>query len=478
MKRTFLVLFVAAGYLILALAACAINNTKTAPSKVSPAVTAQPHKGGAELGQPTPVEQPQLHNAIKKRHNVLLTKPPQKWPKDLAWRPLRHFGPFYYGSEFAQIQVRLTGASAIWYFNDFFATCTDASWYTQYFAGNLPATPTSIPSTPPSTQYIPGQFRGSDGIHDLLFGLDSVELSSQFGGSVKLSFQTIEDYEYEVQKGQIIWDVRSIEMIIFVTPRAEVFNQPNRVNYSNNLSVVFVPHDPIAYDISGSAIALMDDPKIDELQDALQAAASLLISQTAFANTASKFVHGFLHGQLQNEIGASEIVTMIEVRDGFIDAYTQNATPMFSISLRLHPIHVDDEQGFKNVTGDIFAEHVFTLPRGSDDNPVFGYEFAVASGDSTTFRSSGFFNLQECTELQEFLYMVSATGWGGLFTDPRTGHLIDTVSIDCNVLQSRQNASNYGVVSRRTQVENFPISDSQGQFGRVTVESQISLFLR
>ena len=74
--------------------------------------------------------------------------------------------------------------------------------------------------------------------------------------------------------------------------------------------------------------------------------------------------------------------------------------------------------------------------------------------------------------------MVTATGWGGLFTDPRTGRLIDLVKFDCNVLQSRQNASNYGVVSRRTQVENFPISDSQGQFGRVTVESQISLYLR
>lgn len=478
MKRTCLVLLVAVGYVILSLAACAVSNSKTAPSKVSPAATAQPQKGGAELGQPTPVEQPQLQTAIKKRHNVLITKPPQSWPKDLAWRPLRHFGPFYYGSEFAQIQLRVNGASAIWYFNDFFASCPDASWYTQYFAGNLPATSTSIPSTPPSTQYIPGQFRGSDGIHDLLFGLDSVELSSQFGGSVKLSFQAIEDYEYEVQQGQTIWDVRSIEMIIFVTPRAEVFNQPNRINYGNNLSVVFVPHDPIAYDISGSVIALMDDPKIDDLQNTLQTAASQLNSQTAFVNIASKFVHGFLHGQLQNEIGASEIVTMIEVRDGFIDAYTQNATPMFSVSLRLHPIHVDDEQGFKNVTGDIFAEHVFTLPRGSDDNPVFGYEFAVGSGDSTPFRNSGLFNLQECTELQEFLYMVTATGWGGLFTDPRTGRLIDTVGIDCNLLQNRQNASNYGVVSRRTQVENFPISDSQGQFGRVTVESQISLFLR
>ena len=164
-----------------------------------------------------------------------------------------------------------------WFFNKYYATCPDAQWHRQYFRNNLPENATP---DPPSPYTIPGAFPAADGLHDLLFELDRVELKSQFGGSVELTFQTKENYEFELRKDNTIWDFESLSMAVYVTPDAKIFNTPNQIGVKIPIGIVFQVNNPTAYTINanGQIVRKPEDDAMEGLQAALDEIQAALLN--------------------------------------------------------------------------------------------------------------------------------------------------------------------------------------------------------
>lgn len=404
---------------------------------------------------------------------------PQGWPATMAWRPLRHFGPFTDIGDLSQIQLHINGNFVRWYFNKYYATCPDAQWHRQYFRDNLPENATP---DPPSPYYIPGAFPTADGLHDLLFELDRVELKSQFGGSVELTFRAKEDYEFELRKDNTIWDFESLSMAVYVTPDAKIFNTPNQIGAKIPIGIVFQVNNPTAYTINanGQILRKPEDHTMEGLQAALDEIQAALLSP--MGTDPIRYVHGFIHGQMQNKIGYTEKVKMVEISDSFLEVLTEPGTQMFSIGLRLNPITLDTSDSLKNVTGTISGIHGYTPSPTYEDNPWVSREFAFGSGDSSPFASHGHFELSTCETLKEFYIWVEVTGWytgfiSGFFKDPRKDIMLDSVSFSCETLRQRANSGQWGMVHGPTFHPDI-LEDSDGEFGSITVESRVHVFLR
>ena len=417
--------------------------------------------------------------AIRVRAGNKTFAKPQDWPAAKAWRPLRHFGPFSDIGDLSQIQLHINGNFVRWYFNKYYSTCPDAQWHKQYFRNNLPDNTTP---DPPSPFYKPGEFPASDGLHDLLFELDRVELKSQFGGSVELNFRTKENYEFELRKGNTIWDFESLKMAVYVTPDANIFNTPAQIAAKKPIGIVFQASNPTAYvaNASGPILRKSDDGAMEGLQAALDEIQAALLNP--MGTDPIRYVHGFIHGQLQNEIGYTEKVKMVEISDGFLDVLTEPGTQMFSIGLRLNPIKLDTSDGLKNVTGTISGIHGYSPSPSDSDNPWVSREFAFGSGDSSAFASHGYFELDTCEALKEFYIWVEVTAWytgfiSAFIKDPRKDIMLDSVSFSCDTLRQRANSGQWGMVYGPT-FHRDTLEDSDGEFGSITVESRIHVFLR
>jgi len=404
---------------------------------------------------------------------------PQDWPATMAWRPLRHFGPFTDIGDLSQIQLHINGNFVRWFFNKYYATCPDAQWHRQYFGNNLPENATP---DPPSPYYLPGEFPTADGLHDLLFELDRVELKSQFGGSVELTFRTRENYEFELRKGNTLWDFESLIMAVYVTPNANIFNTPSQIAAKTPTAIEFQANNPTAYTINtnGQIMRKSADDAMEGLQAALDVIQASLLSP--MGTNSIRYVHGFIHGQMQNKIGYTEKVKMVEISDSFLEVLTEPGTQMFSIGLRLNPITLDTSDGLKNVTGTIVGIHGYTPSPTHEDNPWVSREFAFASGDSSPFANHGHFELSTCDNLKEFYIWVEVTGWytgfiSGFFKDPRKDTMLDSVSFSCETLRQRANSGQWGMVHGPTFHSDI-LEDSDGEFGSITVESRVHVFLR
>ena len=449
---------------------CGAGDSKLKPQPVKPAKKAS----NLEIS-----EKAMKATAIRVQSSKKAFAKPQGWPTNKAWRPLRHFGPFTDIGDTAQIQLHVNGNSVRWYFNNYYATCPDAQWHERYFRNDLPKNATPDPPTP---RYKPGELRASDGMHDLLFELDRVELKSLFGGSVELIFQTRENYEFEFRKDDTIWDFESLRMSIYVTPIAEIFNTPNFITNQKPIGIVFQAKNPTAYTIANEQfLRKPDDNTMEGLQAALDEVQVSLLN--SIGTNAIRFVHGLIHGQLQNKIGNSNKVKMVEITDGFIDVLTEPGTKMFSVALRLDPITLDTSDGLKNVTGTISGIHAYDSSPSNSDNPWVSREFAFGSGDSTLYASHGHFELDECDLLKEGFYAyVEVTGWytgfiDAFFRDPRKDNMLTDVELDCGIIRQRANAGHWGTAYGPDSYTKI-LQDSDGEFGSITVKSRVSVYLR
>lgn len=97
---------------------CAAPNRSTTV-KVRPAIRAL--SAGLTLGLNT-------SPFVAAGANRILDAPPPSWPTALKWKPRRFFGPFWAGSDLAQIQLSI-GSVVQWYFNSFFTGHPDATVY-------------------------------------------------------------------------------------------------------------------------------------------------------------------------------------------------------------------------------------------------------------------------------------------------------------------------------------------------------------
>jgi hypothetical protein len=405
---------------------------------------------------------------------TLPIRPPANWLSGIRWRPLRHFGPFHYGSDFEQIQI----FGSTWYFNDYFSTCPDASWYRQYFGGNLPQNRTPIRTSPPPPTYVPGEYPANPNDLEVLFRLEHITYSSNYGGSVKLTFLSIEDYEYEVRHGQTLWDVSSLEMQVYVVPRAGVFNSTSSYTiYSNNtVHVDFNAYDPVAYEIgSGNIISRLNDTKSNELSEHLNTIGASLIN--SFTLPAVRFVHGFLHGQFQSEIGTNDFVDMIEISDGFLSMHTRAPIPMLFLETRLS--YIDIPRDHYLFYGILFFNGYTSGTQG----PLTGWgRFKKKNGRSTQYRIRAVYDEEECSNIwYTWIKLEDLHVAGGLFSDVRlAGDWHYQIYYPCGGFDfsappplSANSRTEYGPIT-----EDIILRDDDGIFGMIGFQYRIRLFFR
>ena len=435
-----------------------------------------------------------LSTALQSIHSPAVSEAPSNWPANRAWRPRRHTGPFYRGSDLGLVQIVARQTSGGWYFNDYFATCPDGPFYSLYFNNTLPST-----ATPPNVP-VPGTVPSNAGFNSVIFGLQRISYTSRYGGSVELSFEMLEDLEYELRgtapdttttTKDVVWDFQALRMNIYVQPLAGYFNHPNLIYQVGTPFVEFIAEDPVAYEIvsatgSGSAAQVVrrsDEEALEGLRGSFDSIA--LTMAGAWRATAARFVHGFLHGQFQNEIGPLENVNVVEISDDHFQVVTSTGTPHFTVELRLNPITVRKSQGLENVTGDIVAHIILRLPATDPFNPITGTEFAVASGEVTPFRGYGTFEVADCGAGASLIAYVEAIGWptgiGGLLSGHRRSIAkFGSIEISCAALRNRLAQPPpiaWGTVSGPDIVVIETLSDEDGAFGAFTLESRVRLSL-
>jgi hypothetical protein len=254
---------------------------------------------------------------------ILPTAAPQNYPIRLSWRPLRHFGPFFKGSDITQVQVGLNERTATWYYNEFLATHEDTAIFKRYYGSSLPT------NRPPSN-VVPGTFPSSNGFNDIVLSLQRVSYSSRYGGTVELKFKAVEDYEVEVRKDTTLWDIGTLEMNAYVVPVAGSFNPNYLLQYSSLTYLEFVPQEAVAYELVNEKLTSLPDNNLAELNSALKEIAVHLLTNT-FTRDASRFVHAFVHSQFKDYIGPTDKVDIVEITDDFLDLHTNaNALSNFT----------------------------------------------------------------------------------------------------------------------------------------------------
>ena len=182
-----------------------------------------------------------LRADIMKAQTVRVVSPPQQWPQQRHWSPRRHFGPLYGNSP----DVHLNDGSASFVYNRFFDLSTDADVFRKYYGATLPSNAPSLAGA------IPGTYPTS-GFGDVRLGFDRLTYSSRYGGSFKLTFRSLEDFQVEYRKANAAWDIASLEMSVYVRPVPQFFNPnaPLSVVADGNVHVEFHPVGVVGYAIS------------------------------------------------------------------------------------------------------------------------------------------------------------------------------------------------------------------------------------
>jgi hypothetical protein len=403
-------------------------------------------------------------NTAKNRSKTLSTPP--NWRAEVVWKPLRHFGRFYFQS----LHLRVSDTAGQWFFNDYFNNNADAQWFRIYWPSQLPINDfETLHTTPPhGPQYVPGEIPESNSLHDTLFTSEQIRYSSKFGGSVALVFRSLEDYEYDLRGKEVeveslpngqkvveskVWDFSSIEMAIHVHPRPDAFNRQyayNRVPTTAN--VILTPTDPVGYTLRRKVSAMghelsrdifpSTDPSEElakELRVALKQVALGLGNSGSICRTAAQFLHGYIHSEFQGEISDTHFVDMIELSDDYIDLHSHAKIPIFYIQLRLSRINYDplaDLLGI-NISAEIAAQHIYCV---DCDNPVVTRNFHdIGNNEGTPLQPYGAFRLDQCDELEGIIASVRIReNDPGPFDDIYEPVLFN-VPFDCDTLRSRYN---------------------------------------
>jgi len=408
--------------------------------------------------------------AIRAQAGTILPIAPPKWyPRDLSWRPLRHFGPFFSGSDITQIHFKLNAKIANWYYNNFFTGHEDAEIFQKYYGSSLPA-------NTPTTNIVPGTFPDSDGFNDTMLALQRVSYSSRYGGAVQLKFKTFEDYEVEVRNGTTLWDITTLEMNVYVVPIAGWFNPNYPLSSGGRTYIEFEPHGVVAYELVSNNLIVLPDSNLTDLDSALREIAVQMLTST-FAREAHRFIHGFSHSQFKDYIGPTDKVDWVEITDDFFNPHTREGEVVFTFSVRISDINLDTEPGDEEIKVTIAAQHMFDTINQAQ-NPIVSHEFReINNREGTYFRNFGIFKLQECDALQAVIFSISVVEDDDFPNpDDRFDTTFHQIAFNCSNLTSRADDGSFGLVSENT-TEGVLLMDDDNVEGALTFVTRVSLLL-
>lgn len=280
--------------------------------------------------------------------NILTPSTIQLRADGSAWRPIGNFGPFINGPEFDEIKIFLQTQTTInWIWSNYFVNHPDASIYMKYFHNFPPYSATAnILHNPGKIPAIGTTDQDQIGFDNVLFQLYSISWSSQYGGSICLEFNLIEDIQFEIRKGDILWDLSKCFLRVYVNPLKQSMNPISNGNllispllmkrYTN---VELIPRDEILqYSVTDPEGVSQRLEKATEINETQLRESLLIIAERIrekIAESAFRFAHGFLHSQFQDRLEVQDAVDSIEITDNYVDFITHKREPFMILQSRI-----------------------------------------------------------------------------------------------------------------------------------------------
>lgn len=379
------------------------------------------------------VESPYISTAL---NSTQYSAQPELWSSSMSWKPRRFFGPWFFGSDLDNVQIRLTGQISqpdiAWYYGDYFTSIVnpDRAIYAQYL-GDL----NTFNTSPSVLQHTPGNMPQTNTISpaafsDLRFALKGIYCSSRYGGSLELNFQSSDDVEYEVRNGPMLWDVEDLVLKVFVTPNKDLMNPLSTAAHTHlykNVNIEFEYSDVTAYDFNTITTPLADDNSdtlhglLAEATDKIENASTALpLKYRQFRDAANGFVHSWLHIEHQDTFDPDqsppEKVRSIELSDNYCALTTEKPEVFFSWWVRM--LHISNIPNRELLFG-VSAIHDYT-----GEPAIYGPSYAsgLEGYQSTPWWHIGTFRQDQCPSLQKAVAQIAVND-GPNFGDPLLRHL-------------------------------------------------------
>lgn len=424
-----------------------------------------------DITEATPKQIAELRATMLKATTLRALDKPPSWLPERRWSPRRHFGPIYANSP----DIHLNGQAASFVYNRYFSSHPDAAVFRKYYGTSLPSNTPTLPDAIPGT--IPGN---TGGFRDVRLDFQQLTYSSRYGGSFRLAFRSLEDYQVEYRKGNDAWDIASLEMQVYVRPVPSYFN-PNSPIYSvpsGNVHVEFRAQGVVGYAVSGTELTIKDGDPLPALMTALDESAQTFVGAQGvnFTRDSTRFSHGLVHAAFWEEIGQTNNVTAIEISDGFFFPRTTAGRPVAVVTVLAHDVRLDTEAGAEEIYITLNASHMF---QGVSVPPTFSWDYPeIDSRDSTSWQTVGVFPLDwDCGQLQSIILMFSVreedrvTGDDRFITDPRA---FETGALDCSGMQTAFNNGQFGFYENLPD-EQLLLVDGDEVEGTLTARMRISV---
>ena len=448
-----------------ALASGCSTATTTKDAKDTTAVTST---ATAKLAALNSEQTKQLSAVMTKGLVTRSIKPPPSWiAEQVRWSPRRHFGPLYGNSP----DLHLDGNAATFVYNRFFTGHPDAPVFQKYYGAALPSNQPTLP------QAIPGTVPNGDGFRDVRLSFDQLTYSSRYGGSFKLTFLSIEDFQVEYRKGTDAWDIGALQMNIYVRPSPNQFN-PNSPITSGTVWLELLPQQVTGYTLDPNNNAISDKPgdPMPALAVALADTAQSMRGAGTLPREAARFSYGLVHSAFWGEIGANNSVNGIELSDNFFLPRTSAGNATAVVSVQLANVRLNTEPGDEEIYPTIVATHQF---RGNDNPPSFSWSLSrINDGESTGWKTVGVFPVPfDCSGLETIFLQIKFReqddpGFDDNFiTDP---HTIQTGQLNCAGMQTAFNNGELGLFSNLPDQPISIVADGEVE-GAVNVRMRVSV---
>jgi len=375
--------------------------------------------------------------------SLLPTAIPADWPKDLAYRPRRNFGPFYSGSDLLNIKVLVDAQVGDVYYGPFLVTHPDADIFKRYYGPTLPTADVSWSA-------VPGRFPPCDQnspatANNILLALTRIRWTARYGGSIELLFESQEDFEGELCYQGVKWDLGSLQMRVYVSPNTLILNNAIRQPQGPNIAAGMVTgielttSNETAYDASGTV--LRDPTASGSLALALANLSKSLLTpsnQHGLLLDATRFAYGFLNSQFKDDLGPYKVVDAIEISNDFLNLKTHTGKPYLALDVRIIILALDGAE-------DLGIE----IPTFWDPNS-YAYSSdltipSVSDGEGTGWITTMVLPLRVCSPSHQdayFSFQVHSDDFSELYESKEYQLSV----FNCSELQSLYAAAKFGVV--------------------------------
>jgi hypothetical protein len=441
---------------------------------ISPAAAQDKTATTGEKDKPAAVDKtiPKLKRAdILKALTTRGYQVPSKWPLQRRWSPRRHFGPLYGNSP----DVHLNGGAATFVYNRFFDGNPDANVFQKYYGSPLPS------NQPTQPEIVPGTLPAS-GFRDVRMSFDRLTYSSRYGGSFKLLFRTLEDFQVEYKKADAAWDISSLEMAVYVRPVPSYFN-PNSPLYfipDGSIHVEFRAQGVIGYAVSSNGnLTLQDGDPLPALITALAESSQSMVGSSAqtFRSDAARFSHGLVHSAFWEEIGQTRNVTGIELSDNLFLPHTSQSLPVAVVAVQVSDIRLDTEPGSEEIYITLDAAHMFS---NVSIYPSFSWEFPqIDDRGSTAWKTVGVFPLDwDCGQLETVMLTIKVQeedGWAFDDEFDTSPDAFQTGPLPCSGMQTAFENGQFGLYKTLPEQQLLLVNDDGDVAGAMTVRMRISV---